>query len=1003
VCIVTPDIVGVVKNGGIGTSFAHTADILVANGFEVDILFSNAWMEIDDAVRDEAIDRYRQRGINLRFLFDDAGQATLKSSFPRHPALIASFLAYQRLKDAGYDVIVFPEWKSPGYHSMVAKSQGLAFADTALVIQTHSSTLWHLLNNRHSNFRPADVVQFRLERETVRLADVVISPTQYLLDWKAQHGFTFPEHTYVQPYLLNFDDPDTAGGQPVVPDEFVFFGRLEERKGLRYFLQAAQRFIRDAEPEDLDNLTITFLGKLTGRAGENSMEKITEATADWPVRVKVLSTLSAEEALDYLKAANRVAMICSTADNSPLTVLECLYGGVPFLATSIGGIPELLESSFHESHLMPLRAPEIAERMLKVRRLGHTAAAPATTQATNNIPTWVEAVGHLPRVASKPVVDTEPRVTVCITHYNRAELLERTLEGVKAQTYRNFELIIVDDGSTDPDAVRFLEAIENGEVIEGARVLRQQNQYVGAARNRALSEASGEYVVFMDDDNLAREDQLELFVRAIENSQADAISCVAVMCKDDEFPLAGHETLEHLYIPPGGGASAAVVVANPYGDANAIYRRSALESVGGYTEDYGLSWEDAELFHRLEVEGFAVTVLPEPLMWLRHAEGTVSRSSDMMANLYRAMRPHLEHLPWDTWGDALLVAASFPLEEMARQSMVGVPSGPQRDEIAGARRRLNKSESGTVENVRAVGSYLCTTGHSSQGRDVLFDTADSDPDAGELYVDFALVASETGFGDEAKRRLESAGENCHREVALALLDLEKTGQPERVGEALRRACAEAPEVPAYQLFHGILTALTGGDSREAMNHIAGAFDADAADYLARYPDVASEVGDQGSALRHYLNHGMANNKSWPVSAPTRNPFARHASRLVDEKLSEAKAARLAVNALHLDWVGANHLWNRMLVADHLLPLGLVSRRMLSLADHDYFADNDDVRVAVESGTLASGFAHFAASGHAEGRDYPTPEVLVRWKSPAGNKRAGRIRSGAGRLAEKVSQ
>jgi cellulose synthase/poly-beta-1,6-N-acetylglucosamine synthase-like glycosyltransferase len=92
-----------------------------------------------------------------------------------------------------------------------------------------------------------------------------------------------------------------------------------------------------------------------------------------------------------------------------------------------------------------------------------------------------------------------------IPAYNRADLIRETLESVFAQTYHDFEIIVVDDGSTD-ETPTILESYEHAAKL---RVIRQTNQGEGAARNRGIGAARGGYIAFLDSDDVWRADKLE--------------------------------------------------------------------------------------------------------------------------------------------------------------------------------------------------------------------------------------------------------------------------------------------------------------------------------------------------------------------------------------------------------------------------------------------------------------------------------------------------------------
>jgi len=103
-----------------------------------------------------------------------------------------------------------------------------------------------------------------------------------------------------------------------------------------------------------------------------------------------------------------------------------------------------------------------------------------------------------------------PRVSVIIPTYNRARYLPETLESVFAQTYRDYEVIVIDDGSTDNTA----EVLES--YLDRIVYVRKENGGQGSARNAGLKIARGEYIAFLDSDDLWLPDKLELQVRYLD-------------------------------------------------------------------------------------------------------------------------------------------------------------------------------------------------------------------------------------------------------------------------------------------------------------------------------------------------------------------------------------------------------------------------------------------------------------------------------------------------------
>ena len=97
-----------------------------------------------------------------------------------------------------------------------------------------------------------------------------------------------------------------------------------------------------------------------------------------------------------------------------------------------------------------------------------------------------------------------PKVSVIIPTYNRADLMREAVESVLVQTYKDFEIIVVDDGSTD----------NTGDILSGLedprlRMIRQENQGQGLARNTGILAAAGQYIAFLDSDDLWESKKLE--------------------------------------------------------------------------------------------------------------------------------------------------------------------------------------------------------------------------------------------------------------------------------------------------------------------------------------------------------------------------------------------------------------------------------------------------------------------------------------------------------------
>ena len=114
----------------------------------------------------------------------------------------------------------------------------------------------------------------------------------------------------------------------------------------------------------------------------------------------------------------------------------------------------------------------------------------------------------------------QPLVSVIMPAYNSEKYIGKSIESVLAQDYENFELIIIDDGSQD-GTKSIAEQYAKSDVR--IKLLEQANQGVSVARNKGLDTATGEYVAFLDSDDLWDADNLSVMVQATECTKSGLV------------------------------------------------------------------------------------------------------------------------------------------------------------------------------------------------------------------------------------------------------------------------------------------------------------------------------------------------------------------------------------------------------------------------------------------------------------------------------------------------
>ena len=199
-------------------------------------------------------------------------------------------------------------------------------------------------------------------------------------------------------------------------------------------------------------------------------------------------------------------------------------------------------------------------------------------------------------------IDIKPQVSVIIPTYNRAWVIKEAIDSVLTQDYTEFELIVVDDGSTD-QTFDVLESYRND-----IKVLSQKNKGVSAARNRGIAEASGNFIAFLDSDDLWLSQKLSVQIDFF-NQTPDAL-----ICQTEEVwirnglrvnPKKRHKKPSGMIFKP----SLRLCLVSP---SAVMIRRHLLDRVGRFDETLP-ACEDYDLWLRISCR-FPIYLIDTPLI-----------------------------------------------------------------------------------------------------------------------------------------------------------------------------------------------------------------------------------------------------------------------------------------------------------------------------------------------------------------------------------------------------
>jgi glycosyltransferase involved in cell wall biosynthesis len=190
-------------------------------------------------------------------------------------------------------------------------------------------------------------------------------------------------------------------------------------------------------------------------------------------------------------------------------------------------------------------------------------------------------------------VNASPRVSVIVAAYNAADTLEATLASVAAQTYRDFELIAVDDGSTDATPTLLARFAQTH---AWARWIRQDNAGPATARERAITAARGAFIAFIDADDLWLPEKL-----ALQMAKFDCNPSLALVFSDErDFSIDGDASLTRFQQKPParGRVLPQLFFGNFILNSSVVARKDVLLAIGGFNPAHRVH-EGIDLWMRL--------------------------------------------------------------------------------------------------------------------------------------------------------------------------------------------------------------------------------------------------------------------------------------------------------------------------------------------------------------------------------------------------------------------
>ena len=207
---------------------------------------------------------------------------------------------------------------------------------------------------------------------------------------------------------------------------------------------------------------------------------------------------------------------------------------------------------------------------------------------------------------------TSPKVSVIVPCYNLGAYLDEAVESVLGQTFQDFEIVIVNDGSTDPETNRLLVNYRRPKT----RVVQSDNRGLPAARNLAIAHSFGAYLCALDADDKLAPTFLERTARILDEDTSVAFVSCWLQTFGTEDWIWKQERCDLATL------LGECTVATP-----SLVRTEAVRGIGGYDERMIHGYEDWDLWISLVEQGLRGVIIPEVLFYYRRRPGSMSETA----------------------------------------------------------------------------------------------------------------------------------------------------------------------------------------------------------------------------------------------------------------------------------------------------------------------------------------------------------------------------------------
>jgi glycosyltransferase involved in cell wall biosynthesis len=629
--------------GGISTYCYHTSCMLSGNGHQVTVFVN------DRTIRSVVIEQKTEARIirfNPAFTKTDAFLGNITHLSYEFAMMVKKFID----EEGKPDIIEAQDYNGIAYFLLQHRACLSDWCNgIPVVITIHSPSFLYLEYNQAPIYKRPNFWIGEMERFSIQAADLVISPSQYLIDELKQRFEinTANLHVVPNPYRFERQENKSLSDPSLLNNSLTFYGKLSAQKGTFEILKK----FKSLWDKDFNEPFLMIGGQeiVFSPLGKTMGEIVKDQYACYIKKglLRLKDKISPEERNAFLSEST-LFIIPSIVDNLPYVVLELMSLGKILIVSKQGGQSEIISPEQDGFIFDYQQADSFDTTLNKVLKLSAAERLEISRRAIEKIEgsysyaniyslkikllqhlkeTCHHAPVHFPFIRNTALKTKEADrndidftlLSVLIPYYNLGRYLDEAVNSVLNSTYKHIELIIINDGSTEQESIEKLTEYKRHKMI---RVLDKKNTGLADTRNVGAAAARGRYMAFLDADDTVSPEYYEKAIKIMEHYEnVHFVGAWTQYFGNSKgiWPTFNPE-------PP------LILIHNTLNSSSLVYRTKAFLDSGKNDPDFKIGLEDYESVISMKAAGLNGVAIPEILFNYR------VRAHSMIKNSNAAVR-----------------------------------------------------------------------------------------------------------------------------------------------------------------------------------------------------------------------------------------------------------------------------------------------------------------------------------------------------------------------------